>query len=65
MSTTDDRNHIGNNGHMTKSYQNVMYGQINGTKHTKTFISRPFGNLLDLWSVGDLYFFLPREHMSR
>ena len=26
-----------------------MYGQINDTKHTKTFISRPFGNL---WTCG-------------
>ena len=34
-----------------------MYGQINDTKHTKTFISHPFGNSLDLPSVGDLYFF--------
>ena len=32
-----------------------MYGQINDTKHSKTFISRPFGNSLDLRSVGDLY----------
>ena len=41
-----------------------MYGQINDTKHTKTFISRPFGNSLDLQLVGDLYifFFLPTEH---
>ena len=54
-STTDDRNHIGlMNGHMTKSYRKLMYGQINDTKHTKTFISRPFGNPLDLWSVDDL-----------
>ena len=34
-----------------------MYGQINDTKHTKTFSSRPFANSLDSWSVGDLYFF--------
>ena len=40
-----------------------MYGQINDTKHTKTFISRPFGNSLDLRLVGDLYF-LPTEHES-
>ena len=53
------------NGHMTKSYRKLMYGQINDTKHTKTFIFRPFGNPLDLRSVGDLYFFLPTEHMSR
>ena len=24
-----------------------MYGQINDTKHIKTFISRPYGNSLD------------------
>ena len=41
-----------------------MYCQINDTKHTKTFISRPFGNSLDLRLVGDLYFFLPTEHES-
>ena len=40
-----------------------MYGQIIVTKHTKTLICRPFGNLLDLWLVGDLYF-LPTEHES-
>ena len=34
-----------------------MYGQINDTKHTKTFISRPFGNLLALRSAGDFNFF--------
>ena len=33
-----------------------MYGQINDTKHTKMFISRPFSNSLDLRLVGDLYF---------
>ena len=38
-----------------------MYGQINDTKHTKTFISCPFGNSLDLRSVGDLYCFCPRS----
>ena len=53
------------NGHMTKSYQKLMYGQINDTKHTKTFISRPFSGSLDLRLVSDLYFFLPMEHMSR
>ena len=42
------------NGHMAKSYQKLI--KINDTKHTKMFISRPFGNLLDLLSVGDLYF---------
>ena len=44
------------NGHVTKSYWKLIYGQINDTKHTKTFISRPFGNSLDLQLVGDLYF---------
>ena len=34
-----------------------MYYQINDMKHTKTFISRPFGNSLYLRLVGDLYFF--------
>ena len=53
------------NGHMTKSYPKLMYGQINDTKHTKTFVSHPFGNSLDLRWVGDLFFFLPTEHMSR
>ena len=53
MSTTVDRNHIGMNGHVTKSYRKLMYGQINDTKHTKTFISRPFSNSLDLRLVGD------------
>ena len=46
------------NGHMTKSYRKLMYGQINDTKHTKTFISRPFGNSLTLRSVGDLYIYI-------
>ena len=41
-----------------------MYGQINDTKHTKTFISRPFGNFLDLRFVCNLYIFLPKEHES-
>ena len=41
-----------------------MYCQINDTKHTKTFVSRPFGNLLDLRLVSDLHFFLPTEHES-
>ena len=45
------------NGHVTKSYRKLMYGQINDTKHTKTFISRPFDNSLDLRLVGDLYLF--------
>ena len=47
------------NGHLTKSYRKLMYGQINDTKHTKTFISRPFGNSLDLRLVvvGDFFFF--------
>ena len=44
------------NGHVTKSYRKLMYGQTNDTKHTKTFISRFFGNSLDLQLVGDLYF---------
>ena len=52
------------NGHMTKSYRKLMYGQINDTKHSKTFISRPFGNSLDLRSVGDLYFFAHGAHES-
>ena len=53
------------NENMTKSYQKLMYGQINDTKHTKTFISRPFGNSLELRSVGDLYFFFAyRAHES-
>ena len=41
-----------------------MYCQMNDKKHTKTFISRPFGNSLDLRLVGDLYFFLPTRHES-
>ena len=45
------------NGHMTKSYRKLMYSQIKDTKYTKTFISHPFGNSLDLRSVGDIYFF--------
>ena len=49
---------------MTKSYRKLMYGQINDTKHTKTFISCPFGISLDLWSVGDLYFFAHGAHES-
>ena len=57
------------NGHMTQSYRKFMYCEINDTKHTKTFISRPFGNSLDLRLVGDLYcffavFFCPTEHKS-
>ena len=43
------------NGQVTKSCWRLIYGQINDTKHTKTFISRPFGNSLDLQLVGDLY----------
>ena len=43
------------NGHVTKSYRKLMYGQINDTKHTKMLISCPFGNSLDLQLVGDLY----------
>ena len=34
-----------------------MQGQINVTKHTKAFISRPFCISLDLLSVGDLHFY--------
>ena len=49
------------NGHVTKSYRKLMYGQINDTKHTKTFISRPFGNSLDLRLVGGLYIFCQRS----
>ena len=41
-----------------------MYDQINDTKHTKMFISRSFGNSLDLRLVGDLYIFLLTEHES-
>ena len=53
------------NGHMTKSYRKLMYGQINDTKHTKTFNYRPFGNSLDFRLVGYLCFlFLPTEHES-
>ena len=52
------------NGHMTKSYRKLMYGQINDTKHSKTFITRPFGNSLDLRSVGDLNFFAHKAHDS-
>ena len=44
------------NGHMTKSYRKkLMYGQVNDRKHTKTFISRPFGNSLVLRLVGDCF----------
>ena len=58
ISTTDDKkSYWFMNGHMTKSYRKLMYGQINDTKHIKTFISRPFGNSLDLQLVGDLFFF--------
>ena len=42
-----------------------MHGQINDAKHTKMFISCPFGNSLDLRSVVDLFFFLPTAHMTR
>ena len=56
------------NGHVTKNYWKLMYGQINDTKHTKTFISRPSATRWTCgWSiylVGDLYFFLPTEHES-
>ena len=53
------------NRNMTKSYRKLMYGQINDTKHTKTFISRPFGNSLDLRLVGDLYFFAHGARVGR
>ena len=46
------------NGLVTKSYRKLMYGQINDTKHTKTFISRPFGNSLVLRLVDDLFYFI-------
>ena len=52
------------NEHMTKSYRKLMYGPVNDTQHTKTFISRPSGKSLDLRSVGDLYLVLATEHMS-
>ena len=55
------------NGHVTKSYRKLLYGQINDMKHTiEAFISRPFTSSLDLLLVGDLYyfFFLPTEHES-
>ena len=51
------------NGQVTKSYWKLIYGQINDTKHTTSFISRPFGNSLALQLVGDLYF-LPTEQES-
>ena len=53
------------NGPVTKSYRKLMYSQIIDTKHTKTLISRPFGNLLDLWLVGDLYFFAHGARVGR
>ena len=53
------------NGHVTKSYWKLIYGQINDTKHTKTFISRHFGNSLDLRLVGDLYFFTHGARVGR
>ena len=45
-----------------KSYRKFMYSQINDTKHTKTFISRPFGNSLDLRLV--LVYLLGIMHQS-
>ena len=48
------------NGHVTKSYRKLMYGQINDTKHTKMFISRSFGNSFDFRLVSDLWFFCSR-----
>ena len=51
------------NGQVIKSYWKLIYGQINDTKHIKTFISHPFGNSLDLQLLGDLYF-LPTEQDS-
>ena len=45
------------NGLVTKSYWKLICGQINDMKHTKTFISRPFDNSLNLQLVSDLYFF--------
>ena len=55
MSTTGDRSHIGNEWtHDKKINRKLILGQINETKHV---ISRPFGNSLDLRSVGDFYFF--------
>ena len=50
---------------LTKSYRKLMYGQIIDTKHTKTLICRPFGNLFDLWLVGDLYFFANGVRVGR
>ena len=52
------------NGRVTKSYRKLMYSQINDTKQTKMFISRSFGNSLDLWLVDDLYFFAHGAHES-
>ena len=50
------------NGNVTKSYRKLMYGQINDAKHTKTFISRPFGNSLDLRLV---YIYIYLFHGAR
>ena len=60
MSTTDDRNHIGNEWSHDKKLSEVDVWS-NDTKHTKMFISRPFGNSLDMRSVTDLSFFCPRS----
>ena len=62
------RNQIGNEWTCDKKLSDVdVHGQINDTKHTKTFISRPFGNSLDLWLVGDfgIFFFFLGARVGR
>ena len=46
------------NGYITVSYNcKLMYGQINDTKHTKTFISHPFATRWTCgWSVIYMFF---------
>ena len=57
MSTIDDRNHIGNEWTSDKKLLEVDIRSNKWHETYKTFISRPFGNSLDLQLVGDLYFF--------
>ena len=64
MSTTDDRNHIGNEWSHDEKLSEADVRSNNDTKHTKTFISRPFGNYLTCDRT-PIYILLPTEHMSR
>ena len=47
-----------------KNYLKLMNNPITDKKHTKTFNSCSYGNLLDLQSVGDSYFSFALVHLT-